>query len=142
MGGLTGVASTGSQVSAVQPEYASRLNRLFGQMLDAIIGVIPLLVVLQFVGYEGGGVVGLTALLAGVYYLFADGLPDGQSYGKRLLGMTVRDATSGLPCSVWQSFIRNLLLALLGPIDWLFIFGNNHQRLGDRAAGTIVVRVH
>ena len=49
------------------------------------------------------------------------------------------DANSGAPCSFWQSFIRNLLLAVLGPIDWIFIFGERHQRLGDKAAGTIVV---
>jgi len=24
-------------------------------------------------------------------------------------------------------------------IDWLFIFGEKHQRLGDKVAGTIVV---
>jgi hypothetical protein len=28
---------------------------------------------------------------------------------------------------------------LLGPIDWIFIFGDRHQRLGDKIAGTIVV---
>ena len=28
---------------------------------------------------------------------------------------------------------------LLGPIDWIFIFGDKHQRLGDKLAGTIVV---
>jgi hypothetical protein len=27
----------------------------------------------------------------------------------------------------------------LGPIDWIFIFGERHQRLGDEAAGTIVI---
>jgi uncharacterized RDD family membrane protein YckC len=28
---------------------------------------------------------------------------------------------------------------ILGPIDWIFIFGDRRQRLGDKAAGTIVV---
>lgn len=49
------------------------------------------------------------------------------------------DATTGAPCTYGQSFIRNLLLAVLGPIDWIFIFGERHQRLGDKAAGTIVI---
>jgi uncharacterized RDD family membrane protein YckC len=30
-------------------------------------------------------------------------------------------------------------LAILGPIDRIFIFGERHQRLGDKAAGTIVI---
>jgi uncharacterized RDD family membrane protein YckC len=51
----------------------------------------------------------------------------------------VVDARTGEPCTYRQSFIRNILLTFLGPIDWLFIFGERHQRLGDKAAGTIVV---
>lgn len=73
------------------------------------------------------------------YYFFADGLAGGQSIGKRWMGMHVINAETGAPCTFGQSFIRNLLLAVLGPIDWVFIFGDRHQRLGDKAAGTIVV---
>ena len=88
--------------------------------------------------------VGFLALLLGIvwssaYYLFADGLRDGQSLAKRHLGMRVIDAETGAPCTFFQSFLRNLLLAILGPLDWIFIFGERHQRLGDKAAGTIVV---
>ncbi len=49
------------------------------------------------------------------------------------------DAESGAPCTFGQSLIRNVLLMVLGPLDWLFIFGDRHQRLGDKAAGTIVI---
>lgn len=45
---------------------------------------------------------------------------------------------TGAPCSCGQSLARNLLLAVLGPIDWVFIFGERHQCLGDKLAGTIV----
>ena len=31
------------------------------------------------------------------------------------------------------------LTRLLGPLDWIFIFGSRHQRLGDMAAGTVVI---
>jgi len=37
------------------------------------------------------------------------------------------------------SFIGLILGGLLGPIDWIFIFGERRQRLGDKAAGTIVI---
>jgi uncharacterized RDD family membrane protein YckC len=58
-----------------------------------------------------------------------------------LVGLDIRvvDAESRRPCSFGQSFIRNVCLSALGPIDWLFIFGERRQRLGDRAAGTNVV---
>jgi hypothetical protein len=35
-----------------------------------------------------------------------------------------------------------LLLNFLGWIDWIFIFGQRRQRLGDRAANTIVVDIN
>ena len=37
--------------------------------------------------------------------------------------------------------MRNLLLVLLGIIDWVFIVGDTRRRLGDRAAYTIVVKI-
>jgi uncharacterized RDD family membrane protein YckC len=55
------------------------------------------------------------------------------------MGLQVIDVRTGGPCTYGQSFIRNLLLLALGFIDWLFIFGATRQRLGDRAASTIVV---
>jgi uncharacterized RDD family membrane protein YckC len=57
------------------------------------------------------------------------------------LGTRVVSVETNAPCTFGQSFIRNLLLAVLGPIDWIFIFGERRQRLGDKAAGTIVVSV-
>jgi hypothetical protein len=35
--------------------------------------------------------------------------------------------------------MANILLSLMGPTDWIFICGEKHQRLGDKAAGTIVI---
>ena len=122
-------------------DLASPSTRLLGQVLDALVAFAPMLlvVVLDSVGL-GSGLLGMAALLFSVvYYFLADGLPGGQSVGKRALGLRVLDADTGAPCSVWQSFVRNVLLALLGPLDWLFIFGAQRQRLGDKAAGTVVV---
>ncbi len=73
------------------------------------------------------------------YVLLSDGLPGGRSLGKKLLGIEVIHATTGRPCTYGQSLVRNLVLSFLGPIDCLFIFGGRQQRLGDRAAQTIVV---
>jgi uncharacterized RDD family membrane protein YckC len=125
----------------MQP-LASRSNRRLGQILDGLVGAAPILVgtVLSRISSTIAPALFVLAIAWAVfYYLFADGLPGGQSLGKRWLGMSCVDATTGGPCTFWQSFIRNLLLALLGPIDWIFIFGERHQRLGDMAAGTIVI---
>jgi uncharacterized RDD family membrane protein YckC len=86
------------------------------------------------------GMLWLPALLFCLaYIIFSDALPEGQSLGKRVMGIAVVDRRTGRPCTAWQSFLRNVLLAILGFFDWIFIFGERHQRLGDMAAGTIVV---
>ena len=121
---------------------ASRFNRLAGQFVDGLVGGAPFVaaVFLMMMSNTLGIVAFIAAgLWAIFYYFFADGLHDGQSYGKRWLGMRVVSDENGRPCTFGQSFLRNLLLAILGPIDWIFIFGDKHQRLGDKAAGTIVV---
>lgn len=121
--------------------FASRGSRLLGQLLDGLVAFAPMLVVvlLDAVGVSSGALGMVAVLFSIAYYFLADGLPGGQSIGKRMLGMTVVHAETGLPCTLWQSFVRNVLLAVLGPLDWVFIFGDQHQRLGDKAAGTIVV---
>ncbi|MEP6493934.1 MAG: RDD family protein [bacterium] len=123
---------------------ASRSSRLVGQLLDGLVGAAPFLLfwIVTRVSDTLGGLLLIVAIGWSVFYYFlADGLHDGQSLGKQWLGMRVIDSASGAPCTFGQSFIRNLLLALLGPIDWVFIFGERHQRLGDKAAGTIVISV-
>jgi len=121
---------------------APRSKRLLGQALDGLVGAAPFIagVILSSFSDDVGFVVALGGLGWSVFYfLLADGLHDGQSFAKRWLGMQVVDAESGEPCTFGQSLVRNLLLAVLGPIDWIFIFGERHQRLGDKAAGTIVI---
>jgi len=134
---------TGAFTQAVEISYASRSSRLLGQMLDALVAASPMILVIVLDAVDVGNVAlnNVVILFSGVYYLLADALPGGRSVAKRWLNMAVVDADTGEPCTVWQSLNRNLLLALLGPIDWLFILGERHQRLGDKLAGTIVVNV-
>jgi uncharacterized RDD family membrane protein YckC len=122
--------------------YASRFNRLIGQIIDGLISGAPFILAAIFMSMNR--FLGIVFMLAAAgwsffYYFFCDGFSGGQSYGKRALGMHVIDAKTGAPCSFGQSFLRNVLLAILGPIDWIFIFGERHQRLGDMAAGTVVI---
>jgi uncharacterized RDD family membrane protein YckC len=122
--------------------YASRTSRLFGQIVDGFIGAGPFVVAVIFMSFSDTlGVIFFAAAIAWslFYYFFADGFSGGQSFGKRMLDMHVIDAKARTPCGYGQSFVRNLLLAILGPIDWIFIFGQRHQRLGDMIAGTVVI---
>lgn len=123
---------------------APRSQRLLGQMLDGLVGIAPLIgvVVISSVSDALTSVLYVGSLLwAFFYYFLADGLHSGQSYGKRWLGMRVVGLDGSAPCTFGQSIVRNLLLAILGPIDWILIFGEQHQRLGDKAAGTLVISV-
>ena len=125
-------------------QYAPRRNRLLGQIMDGFVAPAPLVVGLVI--NTASEIVATPFVLIGAafllgYYFLADGLEGGQSIGKRWLGMRVVDEKTGEPCTYMQSFGRNLMIALLGPIDWIFIVGEKHQRLGDMIAGTIVIEV-
>ena len=123
-------------------DLASRLQRVAAQFLDGLVAGAPALaafIIMRFFPRAGIAVFLLAALFGALYTLLADGLEGGQSIGNRVLGLRVVSMTTGAPCTFGQSFLRNLLLMILGPIDWIFILGERHQRLGDKAAGTIVV---
>lgn len=75
-----------------------------------------------------------------IYFLFSDGFTNGQSLGKKLLKIQVLDVDGINPCSLTQSFLRNVTFPL-GIIDWVFILFRSHRRLGDFIAGTIVVKM-
>jgi uncharacterized RDD family membrane protein YckC len=126
---------------------APRASRLMAQTLDALVALLPLLLVaLLSMAFDGGesdvfSVIVILSLgfLIG-YYLFADAMPGGQSLGKQMLGLAVIDERSHRPCSVAQSFVRNLPAPILGALDWVFIFGSRRQRLGDKIARTLVIQ--
>ena len=123
-------------------DLASLPQRLAGQFLDGLVASVPVIAafLVTFVLDRAGIVlIVLTCIFAFLYTLLADGLKGGQSFGKRMVGIRAVSMETGAPCSFGQSFVRNLLLMILGPIDWIFIFGDRRQRLGDKAAGTIVV---
>jgi len=127
----------------VVPELASRTDRRIAQILDTLVAYSGPVVVLLGIGTGSTGRdLGLLHVLVFVaafgYILFADGLQNGQSLGKRVLGLAVIDEQTGADCTFLKSFVRNFLMCL-GFWDWIFIFGVKHQRLGDKAAGTIVV---
>ena len=78
------------------------------------------------------------------YFILCEMLMNGQTIGKRIFGLrTIRE--NGQPISFTQSLIRGLFRSSL---DMLYVglisifIHRHHKRLGDMAAGTIVVGEH
>lgn len=74
------------------------------------------------------------------YVLLCDGLPGGQSLGKRFTRTAVVHASTEKPCRYWQSLVRNLAM-VLGVVDALFLLGKQRRRLGDYLGCTKVVQL-
>lgn len=96
----------------------SVFNRLVARGIDLLVAVTIL-----FLGKALWAPLGVFG--ACVFCAFADGLGEGQSVGKRILGMRVVDAQTGAPCEFGASAVRNLpfvLALILGAIPWLWLF--------------------
>lgn len=96
--------------------YLSKIFLSAGMLADALIIAFPL-----------------------AYFLFSDGLPHGQSLGKKFIGISVVNMNSGKPCTYFRSFLRNGPALLLGIIDAALILFRRRQRFGDVLARTIVI---
>ena len=136
--------------SGFQPEQLSESagsdsgthDRLAAISSRAYARIIDFLIAASFLSLAGisqlGQEIGL--LLCVLYLLFADGLFNGQSIGKLVTNIVVIVEQTGRPCGFWHSLLRNTLCLLLTVVDWAFIFGLKRQRLGDKLAGTQVIK--
>ncbi|UCG90607.1 MAG: RDD family protein [Candidatus Heimdallarchaeota archaeon] len=75
------------------------------------------------------------------YNFIKDGIREGQSIGKGLMGMRVVDFQTGMPATIGQSFIRNCCPGCLdGCCCYLVaLMDQDGRRIGDQAAGTVVI---
>lgn len=99
----------------------------------------------------------ISGWLGGVLYiLISDGIMEGRSLGKRIVGLRVL-TKDGMPCSIRSSMLRNstlaagLLLFRIPYLGWIcmlvvlavelmMMFGSEeHARTGDEIAGTYVI---
>jgi uncharacterized RDD family membrane protein YckC len=137
---------------------ASLLRRAAAQVLDfallgLVLGVFSLAAFALTGGSRGGSagerlLWGLTAALAKGALVFGYFLVGeaawGRTPGKSALGIRVV-RTDGSPCAWSAAAIRNVLrvvdgIGFYGVGALVFAFGAAHQRVGDLAAGTLVVR--
>ena len=82
---------------------------------------------------------GGTAIGAAILF-FMDGFGDGQGAGKKLLSLQVLRLKNGKPCTVKDSFIRRLT-SIFQPLDSFWTLGKQRQRMGDKLAETVVVKL-
>ena len=82
---------------------------------------------------------GGTAIGAAILF-FMDGFGDGQGAGKKLLSLQVLRLKNGKPCSFKDSFVRRLT-SIFQPLDSFWTFGKERQRMGDKLAETVVVKL-
>jgi uncharacterized RDD family membrane protein YckC len=96
----------------------SVFNRLVARGIDSLIAVALLLL-----GKALWWPVGI--LLGCGYCAVSDGFGEGQSVGKRILGLRVEDFSSATGCDLGASCVRNLPFALAlflasAPLLWIF----------------------
>jgi len=89
--------------------------------------------------------------VATVYFSFLNGGPHGQTLGKRVWQIRVRDAATGGPLGLPKAGLRYLVPALLGAplpiLGWLILatdglwplWDRRRQALHDKLAGSVVV---
>ena len=82
---------------------------------------------------------GGTAIGAALLF-FIDGFGDGQGPGKKLLSLQVLRLKNGKPCSFKDSFVRRLA-GIFQPLDFFWTLGEKKQRMGDKLAETVVVKL-
>jgi uncharacterized RDD family membrane protein YckC len=129
-------------------------GRSAGLLLRVVSKCIDLILVL--VAVEALPKVGWLAGFS--YLLISDGLLEGRSIGKRLTGLRVV-SSSGAPCSIKESILRNSTLAagfvlwkipLMGwllltgvlALEFIILLGSKEgMRLGDEIAKTSVMEI-
>ena len=112
-------------------------QRVYAWLIDFVI-VLGIVILLK--RWLGG-------FVATAYWLLRDGLFEGQSIGKRLMGVKVVMVQDGTPCAYSVSFLRNLLwviplVNILIALNGLIHLAKNPpgRHWGDRLAETHVIR--
>lgn len=85
-----------------------------------------------------------------IYSLIKDGIGEGQSFGKRAVGLMVINVNTNAPCTKLNSVGRNILFSMISNIPFIgllleiiMIFANTEGRkLSDLGAGTQVIDVN
>jgi len=137
--------------SNIEIEYrlAGAGSRLAAFVIDFSFIIIPAFIGYQITDYDfydfNGVVTAIVMVCAFAlnfgYFIFCEMVMNGQSVGKRIFGLRViRD--NGQPIGFIQSLIRGLIRMTIDLVYvglFVMLFSKKHKRLGDMAAGTLVI---
>ena len=120
-----------------------RADRAMAALIDSFYFFCLLLLVsaIQWLFNIESSVGAIVFFLYWFYFLIKDGLPNGQSFGKKSMQIKVVSIRTGKNCSLLQSLVRNIVffIPVLSIADLLWIGRYERQRIGDVLAGTIVI---
>ena len=138
----------------IRLRIAGPLPRAGAYLIDMVLRTMLLItgrIVLSFAGLVVGGKVAggvmllFWFLMEWLYPVFFEAGKRGATPGKRLVGLRVVQAT-GSPITAGQAVVRNFLRFIDGMPFFTYAFGmtsclasKRFQRLGDLAAGTLVI---
>jgi len=156
-----GPAASAAAASAapVAPDYAGLGRRFAAHLVDGFLCLIAYMIIGSMVASQTGGMteegfsmegapalvtVLLTFLVTLGYFAMLESSRSGKTLGKLMAGIRVADLGGG-KASFSQALMRNVLrivdflvLYIVGII--LILTSDRKQRLGDRVAGTVVLR--
>lgn len=125
------------------------VDGFFGILMPVMAGIIG---VVRSRGSDGmtliNGLLLLASIVWAIYYNFTkDGHDNGRSYGKRAMGLMVVNIKTNTPCTVGESSLRALMLALMNAIPGVgglieplvALVQEDGRRVGDMVAGTQVI---
>jgi len=143
----------GYKVAGIGSRFmAALVDSLLIAILEVLVYLLMLLVITKFMEAQWTSwLIAIYSLIAFLFlwgfYIFFELLWNGQSPGKRWVGLRVV-RTDGMPITLVESLVRNLIRLLdFMPIAYgvgvvtMFI-NSQSRRLGDLAAGTLVVYDH
>jgi len=137
---------TGQYVQIEQPA-ASAGDRVVAQLIDWFfqLSYIVMMVWILKVNDSGETLFFFVVLPVMLYPLLMELFNHGQTLGKQIRGLRVV-MLDGAPPTLGALFLRWLLVIVDGPLLFyagllFIILTRNHQRLGDLAAGTVVIRL-
>lgn len=119
-------------------QHSYQFNRILFNEIKDNIGLILFSILLYFIPL--------------VYSFIKDGLGEGQSWGKRIMGIMVVNVETNMPCSKGRSALRTLISGLIIIIPYLnyltfwvepimVIARDDGRKLSDLAANTQVINL-
>jgi len=114
-------------------------------IMGIVIAIAMVSQLLALLGLQATVQITLTFIVMWAYHMYFELRHQGRSPGKRFAGLRVID-NRGLPMTPQQVFVRNVVRAFdaiplfYGLGGLIAVFDPYHRRLGDIAAGTLVIR--